>query len=79
MKLSYDSKKAIVEELRYVANTIPKESDTIKKVFVYSAGKYSKEVCMGPHVKNTSKLGHFKIVKEKAISAGVRRIRAVLE
>ena len=50
-----------------------------EKVSVYSIGDYSKEICMGPHVKNTSELGHFKIVKEKSISAGVRRIKAVLE
>ena len=53
-------------------------------VTVYSIGndKYgivSKELCGGPHVKNTSELGHFKIVKEEASSAGVRRIKAVLE
>lgn len=40
---------------------------------------YSKEFCGGPHVKNTSELGHFKIQKEEAVSAGVRRIKAVLE
>lgn len=36
------------------------------------------EICMGPHVQNTSELGHFKIQKEESSSAGVRRIRAVL-
>ncbi|HEY4505388.1 MAG TPA: alanine--tRNA ligase [Candidatus Paceibacterota bacterium] len=40
---------------------------------------YSKEFCGGPHVENTGVLGHFKIVKEEAISAGVRRIKAILE
>jgi alanyl-tRNA synthetase len=40
---------------------------------------YSKEFCGGPHVSNTSELGHFKISKEEAVSAGVRRIKAVLE
>ena len=40
---------------------------------------FSKEFCGGPHVQNTLELGKFKIVKEEAISAGVRRIRAVLE
>ncbi|MBW2977935.1 alanine--tRNA ligase [Candidatus Woesearchaeota archaeon] len=49
------------------------------KVWVYSAGDYSKEICMGPHVKNTSELGKFKIKKEESIAAGVRRIKAVLE
>ena len=48
-------------------------------VTVYSIGDVSKELCGGPHVKNTSELGHFRIVKEEASSAGVRRIKAVLE
>ena len=48
-------------------------------VTVYSIGDFSKELCGGPHVKNTSELGHFKIVKEEASSAGVRRIKAILE
>lgn len=49
-------------------------------VTVYTIGdNVSKELCGGPHVKNTSKLGHFKITKEEASSAGVRRIKAILE
>ena len=48
-------------------------------VTVYSIGDVSKELCGGPHVSNTSELGHFKIKKEEASSAGVRRIKAVLE
>ena len=48
-------------------------------VTVYSIGTVSKEICMGPHVKNTSELGTFKIVKEEASSAGVRRIKAILD
>ncbi len=48
-------------------------------VTVYSIGDVSKELCGGPHVKNTSELGHFKIQKEEASSAGVRRIKAILE
>lgn len=40
---------------------------------------YSKEFCGGPHVENTGELGHFKIIKEEAVSAGVRRIKAILE
>lgn len=48
-------------------------------VTVYSIGDISKELCGGPHVKNTSELGKFKIVKEEASSAGVRRIKAILE
>ena len=48
-------------------------------VTVYSIGDVSKELCGGPHVKNTSELGHFKIKKEEASSAGVGRIKAILE
>lgn len=48
-------------------------------VSVYSIGDYSKEVCAGPHVKNTGTMGHFKILKESSSSSGVRRIKAVLE
>ena len=47
-------------------------------VSVYFVGD-SVEFCGGPHVKNTRELGHFKIIKEEASSAGVRRIKAVLE
>ena len=49
-----------------------------EKVSVYSIGDFSKEICAGPHIKKTSELGTFKIVKEESSSAGVRRIRAVL-
>jgi alanyl-tRNA synthetase len=53
------------------------------KVKVYTIGDpaspFSCEICGGPHVKNTSELGHFKIIKEESSSAGVRRIKAVLK
>lgn len=55
---------------------IDKYPDTVT---VYSIGDVSKELCGGPHVKNTNELGHFRITKEEASSAGVRRIKAVLE
>lgn len=48
-------------------------------VTVYSIGNISKELCGGPHVSNTSELGEFKITKEEASSAGVRRIKAILK
>jgi alanyl-tRNA synthetase len=48
-------------------------------VTVYKIGDVSIELCGGPHVHNTSELGHFKIKKEEASSAGVRRIKAILE
>ncbi len=50
-----------------------------EKVKVYTMGCYSKEICGGPHAKRTGELGKFKIVKEQSSSAGVRRIKAVLE
>lgn len=50
-----------------------------KVVKVYKIGDVSIEMCGGPHAKNTSELNKFKIVKEESSSAGVRRIKAVLE
>src|SRR3989344_8296130 len=44
-------------------------------VNVYSVENFSKELCGGPHVFHTSEIGHFKIIKEEAVSAGTRRIR----
>ena len=49
-----------------------------EKVSVFSIGNFSKEICAGPHVANTQELGKFKIIKEEASSAGVRRIKAEL-
>ena len=48
------------------------------RVRVYSVGDYSREICGGPHVERTGGLGHFRVVKEKSIGSGLRRIRAVL-
>lgn len=50
-----------------------------EKVKVYTMGKFSKEICGGPHAARTGELGHFKILKEQSSSAGVRRIKAVLD
>ena len=50
-----------------------------EKVKVYTIGDFSKEICGGPHAKNLSELGHFKIAKEESSSSGVRRIKAILE
>src|SRR3989344_1818696 len=49
------------------------------RVNVYSVGDFSKELCGGPHVSRTSEIGQFKITKEEAIAAGVRRIRAIIQ
>ena len=54
------------------------ESKYGEKVKVYTIGKYSKEICGGPHAARTGELGRFKIIKEQSSSAGVRRIKAVL-
>lgn len=48
------------------------------KVKVYTIGEFSKEICGGPHVEHTGSMGTFKIKKEEASSAGVRRIKAIL-
>ena len=48
-------------------------------VTVFSVGGFSQEICTGPHVVKTAQLGHFRIAKEEAVSAGVRRIKAILE
>ncbi|MBR7186574.1 MAG: alanine--tRNA ligase [Clostridia bacterium] len=53
-----------------------KYGDVVK---TYSIGEFSKEMCGGPHVARTGVLGHFKIQKEQSSSAGVRRIKAVLQ
>ncbi len=45
-------------------------------ITVYTVGDYSKEICGGPHVTHTGELGSFKLQKEEAVSAGVRRIKA---
>ncbi|MEM2017673.1 MAG: alanine--tRNA ligase [Candidatus Pacearchaeota archaeon] len=53
-----------------------------EKVSVYIIGNekpFSIEICAGPHVSNTKVLGHFKIIKEEAVAAGIRRIKAILE
>ena len=53
-----------------------KYGDVVK---VYTVGDFSKEICGGPHVTNIGELGRFRITKEQSSSAGIRRIRAVLE
>jgi len=50
-----------------------------EKVKVYTIGNFSKEICGGPHVERTGGMGHFKILKEEGVAAGIRRIKAVLE
>jgi len=54
------------------------ESKYGEKVKVYTISDVSREICGGPHVDNTSELGHFSIAKEESSSSGVRRIKAIL-
>ena len=55
------------------------ESKYGEKVKVYSIGDVSKEICGGPHAKHTGELKHFRIIKEESSSAGVRRIKGVID
>lgn len=68
-----------IEEARDAGALAFFDSKYGEQVKVYSVGDFSKEVCGGPHVEHTSQLGRLKIKKEQSSSAGVRRIRAVLD
>ena len=68
-----------LEEAKKMGSQAVFEQRYDEQVSVYCIGDFSLEICSGPHVKNTNELGRFKIIKEEGISAGVRRIRAVLE
>ncbi len=82
-KLSVNCEEMSLDEAKKIGAMGVFENKYGEKVKVYSIGAgddiYSKEICGGPHVGNTSELGHFRIKKQKASSAGVRRIKAVLE
>lgn len=68
--------KAEAEQLGAEMEFGQKYGDTVS---VYLVGEFSKEFCGGPHVSSTGELGVFKILKEEAVSAGVRRIKATLD
>ena len=68
-----------LEEARKSGATGLFENKYGDKVKVYTIGDFSKEICGGPHVTHTGELGYFKIKKEESSSAGVRRIKAILE
>ncbi len=73
LELPKEEAKKIVTTLAF---DLSKYGDVVK---VYKIDDFDVEFCGGPHVKNTGELGLFKIVKEEASSAGVRRIKAVLK
>ena len=77
--LAVTCEEMTLEEAREAGATGLFENKYGEKVKVYTIGDFSKEICGGPHVSHTSELGHFKIKKEESSSAGVRRIKAVLE
>lgn len=94
MKVEDLVNEKIAERLPVVCEEIPKEEaknrgaigvfddkygDIVKVYKIGGPAVFSMELCGGPHVENTGELGHFKIVKEEAVSQGVRRIKAVLE
>ena len=68
-----------IEKAREMGATGIFENKYGEVVKVYKIGDVSMEMCGGPHAKNTSELGTFKIAKEESSSAGVRRIKAVLK
>lgn len=71
----FETTKQEAIDMHAEAQFIEKYGDTVT---VYKIGDVSLEICGGPHVENTKELGHFKIKKEEASSAGVRRIKAIL-
>ncbi|MAF51165.1 MAG: alanine--tRNA ligase [Nanoarchaeota archaeon] len=79
-KLDVKKEEMSIEEAKEKGATGIFEDKYGEVVSVYFVGDYSKEICAGPHVENTSKIkGKFKIVKEESSSAGVRRIKGILE
>ena len=58
-----------------------KYPETVSVYFIedQNGTPFSKEFCGGPHVSNTKEIGKFKIQKEEAVAAGVRRIKATIE
>jgi alanyl-tRNA synthetase len=68
-------KEEAVKIIKNLSFDLSKYGDIVK---VYKIGDFSIELCGGPHVKNTSELGYFRILKEEASSQGVRRIKAIL-
>lgn len=84
-KLPVDLQEMTVEEAKQAGAIGLFEDKYGAKVKVYTVsdssdprGFFSREICGGPHVKNTEELGSFKILKEEAVSSGVRRIKAVV-
>ncbi|MDE6586680.1 MAG: alanine--tRNA ligase, partial [Clostridia bacterium] len=71
-------KEMSLEEAKEQGFTGLFESKYGERVKTYSIGEFSKEICGGPHAESTGLLGTFKIAKQENVSAGVKRIKAVL-
>ena len=71
-------KEISLEEAKAEGFTGLFESKYGEVVKTYTIGDFSKEICGGPHVESTGKLGKFKIQKEQSCGSGLRRIKAVL-
>ena len=78
-KLPVHFEEMPITEAREIGATGVFDSKYGDRVKVYFMGDFSKEICGGPHVENTSKLGHFRIIKEESSSSGIRRIKAIVE
>jgi alanyl-tRNA synthetase len=78
LALGKEDKSSFSPSFPFRGNSVFKEKYP-EIVTVYTVSDFSKEICAGPHVKRTSELGLFKIIKEESSGAGVRRIRAILE
>jgi len=78
-RLAISMEVMTLEQARALGATALFDGKYGEQVKVYSMGDFSREVCGGPHASNTGELGEFKILKEEASSAGVRRIKAVIK
>jgi len=78
-KIPVEMLELSLEDAKNIGATGAFESKYGNRVKVYKINDFSLEICGGPHVGNTKELEHFKIIKEESSSAGVRRIKAILE
>ena len=78
LRLPVERKEMSLEDAKNLGAQAMFKDKYADKVSVYIIGDYSKEVCAGPHVSNTSEIGRFKIIKEESVAAGIRRIKAII-
>ncbi len=78
-KIDVTSEELTLDEARKAGAHGIFDSKYGEKVKVYTIGDVDKQICGGPHAKNTGDLHHFKIIKEESSSSGIRRIKAILD